>query len=170
MKDWLKLTSDVQKPPNELPSRPVEGLNCTREEQSGKRWWGVIREICETPEKFFKHCFVYNYCPLIFFASSGRNITPAEIKEKEAKAKLQEICNKYFVSIVSVLQPKVLISIGNYAKDRVNLLQKQGLMGVSVVEHKCIPHPSPRSLNNTNWPEKAKLWFEENGVLPYLQN
>ncbi|XP_063703053.1 single-strand selective monofunctional uracil DNA glycosylase [Culicoides brevitarsis] len=169
VKDWFKLSSGVKKPPNELESRPVEGLNCTREEQSGKRWWGVIRDISETPENFFRTAFVYNYCPLAFFSSTGRNITPAEIKDKVAKQQLQDICNKYFVKIVEILQPKVIISIGKYAEDRIKGIQKQGLLGVSVFDHRCIPHPSPRSLNNTNWPEKAKLWFEENGVLPYLK-
>lgn len=80
VKDWLKLTSEIEKPEKELPARPVEGLNCTKVEQSGLRWWGLIRDICGTPDQFFKHCFIYNYCPLAFFAAGGRNITPAEIK------------------------------------------------------------------------------------------
>lgn len=80
VRDWMKLTSEVEKPENEIEARPVEGLKCTKVEQSGLRWWGLIKDICGTPQQFFKQCFIYNYCPLIFFAAGGRNITPAEIK------------------------------------------------------------------------------------------
>lgn len=76
----MKLDGEVNKPELEIAAKPVEGFYCKREEQSGKRFWGVLEELCGDPENFFKHCFVYNICPLAFLHSTGRNITPPEIK------------------------------------------------------------------------------------------
>lgn len=80
VRDWMKIEGNVTKPPKEIAARPVEGLSCTREEVSGQRLWGLVKKICVEPENFFKHCFIYNYCPLAFFKANGCNITPAEIK------------------------------------------------------------------------------------------
>ncbi|XP_055676664.1 single-strand selective monofunctional uracil DNA glycosylase [Lutzomyia longipalpis] len=99
IRDWMRLEGNVEKPPGELSVRPVEGLNCTRAEQSGQRFWGLFESLCGPPENFFENCFVYNLCPLAFFHSSGRNITPAELKveiffnrhrETEASGDLQQ--------------------------------------------------------------------------------
>lgn len=76
----MQLTGQVYKPEKELAARPVEGFNCTKVEQSGQKFWGVIEEICGTPENFFKNCFIHNICPLAFLGKSGKNITPAELK------------------------------------------------------------------------------------------
>lgn len=81
VRDWLKLQGTVHKPDKELASRPVTGLDCDKVEQSGKRFWSLFQTLCgENPNGFFDKCFIYNYCPLAFFQSSGRNITPAELK------------------------------------------------------------------------------------------
>jgi single-strand selective monofunctional uracil DNA glycosylase len=80
VKNWMKLSGTVRKPQKEVSAKPIEGLSCQREEQSGKRLWGVIEELCGEPENFFRHCFVHNICPLAFLTNSGRNITPTELK------------------------------------------------------------------------------------------
>lgn len=86
VRDWMKVQGEVRKPECEIPAKPIEGFSCTREEQSGKRFWGVLEELCVEPENFFRHCFVYNICPLAFLTSTGRNITPPEIKVTALKA------------------------------------------------------------------------------------
>lgn len=93
VRDWLKINGAVKKPEQELAVRPVTGLLCKRNEQSGKRFWGLIQEISREPEIFFRDCFVHNLCPLAFFHESGRNITPAEIK-----VKVQESIRMFFYS------------------------------------------------------------------------
>ena len=76
----MKISGNVTKPDYELDCKPIEGLNCQREEQSGKKFWGVIEEYCKAPENFFNNCFIHNYCPLAFLSKSGKNITPSELK------------------------------------------------------------------------------------------
>lgn len=66
------------------------------------------------------------------------------------------------------MSPTVIISIGRYVEDRVNELLKKNLIDSDGVEHKCIPHPSPRSLNNTNWKEKAEKWLIDNDIMKYM--
>ncbi|XP_055587018.1 single-strand selective monofunctional uracil DNA glycosylase [Uranotaenia lowii] len=167
VRDWLQLQGKVLKPIGELQARPVDGLNCTRGEQSGQRWWGLYQELCGTPEVFFRHCFVYNICPLAFFHSSGRNITPADLKGAP-KLRMQEVCTQYLKIALDLFNPTVVVSVGRYTEDRVKALVRQQLVDPTRVRLLCMPHPSPRSLNNTNWNEKAKLWIEENGLMPFL--
>lgn len=75
---------------------------------------------------------------------------------------------KYLGEAIDVLAPKVIISIGRYAEDRVNELYKTKAINESIL-HKCMPHPSPRALNNTNWSEKAKQWLIDNDAMKYIQ-
>lgn len=81
---------------------------------------------------------------------------------------LQEICVKYLKEAIDVIEPRLIISIGRYAEDRVKDLYKASEIDKRKIEHKCIPHPSPRALNNTNWNEKAKQWLIENDVIKFM--
>lgn len=87
--------------------------------------------------------------------------------QPEKKKILQEICLKYLKEAIDLLSPELIISIGRYAEDRVNDLYKKQSIN-SDIKHKCIPHPSPRSLNNTNWNEKAKKWLIDNDAMKYM--
>ncbi|KAI8425182.1 hypothetical protein MSG28_007007 [Choristoneura fumiferana] len=80
VRDWLGIDGPVNKPLNEIKNRPVQGFQCTRTEVSGKRFWGVIKEICGTPDNFFKTSFVYNYLPQQWMKNSGCNLTPGDFK------------------------------------------------------------------------------------------
>lgn len=81
VRDYLKISGEIEKPKEYHELRQIEGLNCRRSEVSGKRLWGLIKDLSKNdPEVFFKHCFVYNYCPLAFLSKTAKNITPAELK------------------------------------------------------------------------------------------
>lgn len=81
VRDWMKLSGSVNKPEQEIIARPVTGLLCDKSEQSGQRFWGLWQELCgDDAANFFNNCFVYNFCPLALFHTTGRNITPAELK------------------------------------------------------------------------------------------
>jgi len=164
----MKIDGEVKKPTFEIAAKPIEGFNCKREEQSGKRFWGVLEELCGEPENFFRHCFVYNICPLAFLNSTGRNITPPEIKG-EAKSQLNVVCLNFLRQALDVFKPNIIISVGNYANDRIKELKKKHLIPSST-ECKLISHPSPRATNNQNWVNKAKTWYVENDIVKYFQN
>lgn len=80
VRDWLKISGPVGKPSREHPDRKVTGFQCTRSEISGLRLWGLFRDLCESPENFFRYAYMHNYCPLAFMDAKAKNITPAEIK------------------------------------------------------------------------------------------
>lgn len=168
VKNWMKIEGEVNKPSNEIAAKPIEGFNCTRAEQSGKRFWGVLEELCGTPENFFRHCFVYNICPLAFLNATGRNITPPEIKGG-AKSQLNSVCLDHLKQAIDIFNPKVIVSIGNYVNDRVKELKKKNLIS-GVIDCKLLAHPSPRATNNQDWVEKAKKWFADNDVDKYFTN
>ena len=44
-----------------------------------------------TPERFFSECAVYNHCPLMYMAASGKNVTPADMKAAHREEILQVI-------------------------------------------------------------------------------
>jgi len=80
VRDWLKISGAVGHPSKEHPDRKVVGFQCTRSEISGLRLWGLFQELCGSPENFFRHAYMHNYCPLAFMDVKARNITPAELK------------------------------------------------------------------------------------------
>lgn len=80
VKEWFEIDEEVFKPEQQCPEREVHGLACPRSEVSGQRIWGLFRNICGTPENFFKSAFMYNYCPVAMLKGNGGNITPSEIK------------------------------------------------------------------------------------------
>lgn len=50
---------------------------------------------------------------------------------------------------------------------RTKELCKNGDVNVRVLR---MPHPSPRALNNQNWPEKAETFLKDNNLIKYFQN
>lgn len=143
-------------------------MQCTKEEPSGKRFWGLIQELNGSPENFFNNCFVHNICPLAFLHSSGRNITPTEIKGS-AKAAMNAVCLDFLSKAIKIFNSKIIISIGSYANDRVKDLKKKNLISESI-DCKILAHPSPRALNNQDWVDKARKWFQENDIIQYFGN
>ncbi|CAG9807330.1 unnamed protein product [Chironomus riparius] len=168
VKNWMRLSGHVGKPEIEIPSKQVEGFDCTKEEPSGKRFWGLIQELCGQPENFFNNCFVHNICPFAFLHAAGRNITPTEIKGP-AKAQLNSVCLKYLAQSIEVFNPQIIISIGSYANDRIKDLKKKNLIS-ELIECKLLAHPSPRALNNHDWVDKARKWYQENDIIKYFNN
>lgn len=69
--------------------------------------------------------------------------------------------------VVALLQPKTIISVGRYTSDRVKVLIKTGLIPPAT-EHLYLAHPSPRSLNDNDWPETTKKWLIENHIIEHL--
>jgi single-strand selective monofunctional uracil DNA glycosylase len=162
VRDWMKLREPIGKPPREHPKRPVEGLACTRSEVSGRRLWGLFQERFGTPAAFFARHYVANYCPLVFMAASGANLTPDKLPPTERK-RLESACDAHLVAVVRALEPRWLVGVGAFAQKRGELaLAAAGITGVRVG---TILHPSPASpAANRDWAGQATKQLTALGI------
>ena len=117
VREWLQISGTVAKPTTEHPKRPIQGLDLAKIEVSGSRFWGLMQSLCGEPDIFFRNCYVHNYCPLCFMAASGKNITPPTLKVGE-RGPLQEICDRFLVEVVRLLEVEWVVGIGKYAEER----------------------------------------------------
>lgn len=145
VRDWLQVEAEVGKPAEENPKRPIEGFACQRSEVSGARLWGWAKETFGTPECFFSQFYVHNYCPLVFMAATGRNITPDKLNAEE-RSVLYSICDELFARVVEIIQPRQLIGVGAFAEQCAKRVLKDRLPIGKIL------HPSPASpLANRDW-------------------
>lgn len=158
-RDWLGLEAPVGRPANEHPKRPVEGFACTRSEVSGQRLWGLARESCGTPERFFERLFVWNYCPLVFMEASGKNRTPDKLASAECAA-LYAACDEGLRKFVAWLEPEIVIGVGKFAEERA-----RAALGANGPRIGTILHPSPASpIANRGWAPQALRQLSALGV------
>jgi single-strand selective monofunctional uracil DNA glycosylase len=158
VRDWMKLVAPITLPTPIYPARPIEGLACPRSEVSGRRLWGYFAEKYGTPEAFFAHNFVANYCPLAFL-DKARNVTPDKLPKAEA-APLYQLCDAYLADLVGLLQPDWVIGVGKFARQRAEKV----LSGHSV-KFGDILHPSPASpAANRGWAEVVDRQLRELGL------
>ena len=160
VRDWLRIEAAVGRPVDEHPRRPVLGFGIGRGEVSGARLWGWVRERYATPERFFRHAFVWNYCPLCFLDDRGRNLTPDKLRPREARERLFAICDEALAATVAHLRPGVVVGIGRFAADRARPV-------AAAAGARCgtAPHPSPASpLANRGWPGVFDAALRELGI------
>ena len=154
VRDWLRIPIVVGRPARPHPRRPVLGADCVRREVSGKRFWGWARERFGTPEAFFQHFTVINYCPLLFLVpgsgDGARNLTPDQLPAAERKA-LFRLCDDALAASCEALSPELVIGVGEFAFSRA-----RAALPSSVRVGKIL-HPSPRSPQaNRDWAGKAE--------------
>lgn len=145
---WLGLSAEIGKPPREHPKRPIEGFACQRSEVSGRRLWSLFAELAQSPQQFFRHAFVLNYCPLAFMSESGANITPDKLSAAE-RGPLEVACDAHLQRVMELFQPKYAIGVGAWAT---RLLQRQSADNLQIA---TLLHPSPASpIANREWPQR----------------
>ena len=164
VRDWMGLTGEVGKPPVEHPARPVQGFSMNRSEVSGRRLWSLMANRFGTASAFFAHHAVMNYCPLVFVdkQKTGRNVVPEKLLKAEREA-LDAVCDAYLDDVVTLLQPRALVGVGQFARKRLERSNERLELMIPVAS---ILHPSPGNPQaNSNWEEKvttqlieAKLW------------
>jgi single-strand selective monofunctional uracil DNA glycosylase len=158
VRDWMRLDGKVARPKVEHPKRPVLGLHCARSEVSGARLWGAFARRFPDPSHFFRRAFVLNYCPLLFLAESGANITPDKLRAAEREP-LEAACDEHLREALAALRPKTAIGVGAYATKKLESLQIPGLHVAN------IPHPSPASpAANRGWDDLAAKALRSAGV------
>eukprot|EP00871_Galdieria_phlegrea_P002685 jgi/Galph1/3417/GphlegSOOS_G2090.1 len=147
VKNWLGINGEIDSAllPNKIhPKRPIYGLSCPRREVSGQRLWGWARQGWGEAKQFFRGAFVYNYCPLAFMSTSGKNITPNNLDNSEKRV-LLNICNAALSEVIDLIQPQVIIGLGNFAYE---ICRKESSRVIK------IPHPSPAN------PASNKYWSQ----------
>ncbi|KAL2712687.1 single-strand selective monofunctional uracil DNA glycosylase [Vespula squamosa] len=185
VRDWLKLHGFIGKPSREQPDRKVTGFDCKRSEISGKRLWGLFKEMCGSPQNLFKHSYVHNYCPIALMDRKGRNITPAELKaifilffhyfyilikyflQGEEQKLIYELCDQALSKIIQLLDIKIIVGIGRFAEKRAQIVVSADNLSVQVL---WITHPSPRAVGNQNWDQKTKQRLHDLGLAEYFSN
>jgi single-strand selective monofunctional uracil DNA glycosylase len=159
VRDWLKIRAAIGRPAREHPKRPILGFNCPRSEVSGKRLWGLFAQRFGTAERFFGRHFVANYCPLAFLSATGSNLTPDKLRPVE-RERLDGICQTHLRQVLEILQPKWVIGVGAFARERAEIAAAGLPMRVAQ-----ILHPSPASpAANAGWEAKATAQMEAAGV------
>jgi single-strand selective monofunctional uracil DNA glycosylase len=165
VRDWMRLDAPLARPAKQHPKRPIEGFACRRSEVSGQRVWGWAASRFGSPEAFFEHALVLNYCPLVFLAESGRNCTPDKLPAAELQP-LQHACDLHLRRALAALEPQWAIGIGGYATKRLGAVLGGGVQHPDIGQ---ILHPSPASpLANRGWAEQADAQLDALGVLRLL--
>lgn len=169
VRDWMGIEATVQRPPHEHPRRPIEGFACTRSEVSGRRLWGWAQARFGIAEAFFADWFVLNYCPLVFLADSGRNLTPDKLPRAERDA-VVAACDRHLAAAVEALQPQWLIGVGAFAERCARGVLAAGLVEPELaarVQVAQILHPSPASpAANRGWAEAVERTLAPLALLP----
>ncbi len=157
-RDWLEVEARVGRPPVEHEKRPIEGFACERSEVSGRRLWGWAKERFGSAERFFSRFFVHNYCPLVFMAESGRNITPDKLPAQEREP-LFDACDRALIEVVESLAPTWVIGVGTFAETRARKALGDDMRIARLL------HPSPASpAANRGWSDAADATFAELGI------
>jgi len=150
-RDYLGVEAPVDAVTDTHPKRPVEGFACARSEVSGARFWGWVRDRHPDPARFFARFFVVNYCPLAFVEESSRNRTPDKLPAEEREA-LYAVCDRALSRIVEVLEPRWIIGVGAFGRDRA----EAALGTTSGLRFGAILHPSPANPRaNKGWADAA---------------
>ncbi|MEM7474550.1 MAG: uracil-DNA glycosylase family protein [Planctomycetota bacterium] len=162
VKSYLGIEASVSKPDPEHPKRPIEGLDCSRSEVSGRRLWGLMQEKYPDPDRFFDEHFVANYCPLVFMEESARNLTPDKLPAS-VRQPLEEKCDEHLGKLIQALQPEYLVGVGAFAEScGKRVLDQVGLEDIQVGR---ILHPSPASpAANKDWSGTAGKQMREMGL------
>ena len=158
VRDWMGLEGPVRRPDPEHPKRPVTGFACTRSEVSGRRLWGAFAARFGTAEAFFAEHFVANYCPLVFMADTGRNLTPDKLPAAEAEP-LLAACDDHLRRVVAALDPAWCVGVGRWARDRLAAVIGDQRPVAQIL------HPSPASpAANRGWAPAATKQLLELGI------
>ena len=169
VRDWMGIVAPVTRPAHEHPKRPIDGFACTRSEVSGRRLWAWAQARFGRPEAFFADWFVLNYCPLVFLADSGRNLTPDKLPRAERDA-VVAACDRHLAAAVEALQPQWLIGVGAFAERCARAVLAGGGIEpgrAASVRVAQILHPSPASpAANRGWAEAVDQKMTALGLLP----
>lgn len=121
----------------------------------------LVRERFGSAEAFFS-CGVFNLCPLAFFDSAGRTVTPESLRGALRKD-FVAICTRHMRRILDLLQPSSVVCFGRFVEKCMRDVVAQDQIIY-------VPHPSPRAVNNQNWIADTAKIFQSHAALKSLPN
>ncbi len=159
VRSFLGVDGPVRPPARQHPKRPIEGFACGRSEVSGRRFWGLMRDVFSTRAGFFRSAFVWNWCPLAFLSASGANVTPDKLPAS-VRRPIEAACDRALAEVVAALQPAMVIGVGGFARERALAALPAGPPVHMVL------HPSPASpAANRGWERQARAQLLACGFL-----
>jgi single-strand selective monofunctional uracil DNA glycosylase len=162
VREWMGIQARIGVPRRPHPKRPIEGFACARSEVSGRRLWGLMASRFGQAGEFFSRHVVANYCPLVFMAESGRNVTPDKLPAEE-RAPLFELCDEFLALTIATLSPSFVIGVGRFAESRILAVTGNG--SDPPVTTGAILHPSPASpAANRDWAGTATQQMKAMGA------
>lgn len=164
--DWMGLRGiPIGRPENEDPERPILGWDLDREEGSGQRLYGYVRERFGSVDAFFENHFTLNYLPLVMFSEEGKNLPPSRLLKSD-REDVFAACDPYLKGMLDYYEPRVAVGVGKFALRRLEACLEA--RDVRIVD---IPHPSPASPIATrdggrHWIRLVDETLEDAGILP----
>lgn len=130
---------DVEQPKNLIDDRPVDGLACERNEVSGTRLYGGLQRLFGDLPTAYRHLFIVNYCPLLFYDDQARNVTPPKLRKADREM-LFEACDDQLTALIDHFEPRTVVGIGRFAERRAKAC-------LEATDHEAevayLLHPSP---------------------------
>ena len=142
VKNWLGIDGEVGEPQPEHPKKRIEGFRCRRSEVSGRRLWGLFRELWNAG-RFFERFFVVNYCPL--FSRRRRQEHYPRQAEKRRKGAPAGCLRQRTAQVHRTIGPARVIGVGNFAEERAKKILKESGVRVGKILH---PSPAYPAANN----------------------
>ena len=168
VREWMGITDAVvQQPPNVRPERPILGFANTRNEVSGTRLYGALREMYSSLDAAYERLFIANYCPLLFFNEAGQNVTPDKLSAADREP-LFAACDTHLAALVEHFGASTVIGIGKFAEARAASVVRSVDRPIDVLG---MWHPSPASpLANKEggavWRRKLVEVLTQAGIAP----
>ncbi|XP_073819639.1 single-strand selective monofunctional uracil DNA glycosylase-like [Musca autumnalis] len=159
----MGLQGEIKIPPQLHPDIKIEGMSWQKEEQSGERLWQLFEEMLSANpsnesedflDKFFKECFVHNFCPLGLYNANGKYLSPEDmtVEYKDYRKQMEEECLEILEKQLELLQPKIVIALGGYVH---GLLEKKSAYCKKHLLLKML-HPSPKSSARSIFKKESK--------------
>lgn len=152
------------------PTASITGLKHSTEEESGTRLWNYIRR--QTNEKldiFFKQCFVYNFCPLLFEHAKTKKQIPLANLTEEYREKVLQKCLKETENMVRLVKPTVIVAVGKCVYEQI--LQSVYIKQCDNIKVYKIIHPSPQTkMTESEWSRAVHKKLKDEDLLKYFAN
>lgn len=120
---------------------------------SGWLFWQWVARRWDSPEDFFRDCFVVNYCPLFFSNINGHQITLEKLtKGVHAQAdidRIMPVCDAVMKRLLCLLHPRLILCFGNFVHAHMCEILESSNLHFKI---DLIPHPSLTSRKSqTEW-------------------